>query len=107
MSTRITVNLPVKDLTGSARFFAQLGFPSDKRLANEIPDTAATSEAILQLQVDSRQHVELADKAFAAGALPANQPNDQGFLYGRSFRDPDGHHWDVCFLDPATAEKQA
>jgi|SRR5215470_16208737 len=135
MSTKIAVNLPVKDLAAAARFFAELGLPSDKKLANEnveafvisddiyvllvdqsqfktitkkeIPDTAATSEAILQLQVDSRQRVdELAGKAFAAGALPANEPNDQGFLYGRSFRDLDGHHWDVFCIDPATPQMQ-
>lgn len=111
-----------------------MGFPSDPRLGNEnsealvisddiyvllvaesqfkaitkkeIPDTATTSEAILQLQVDSRKRVdELADKAFAAGALPANEPNDQGFLYGRSFRDLDGHHWDVFCLDSAALEQ--
>ena len=136
MSTKIAVNLPVKDLAASTRFFTKLGFPADQRLANEtmeafiisddiyvllidqaqfkamtkkeIPDTAATSEAILQLQVDSRQRVDdLAGKAFAAGALPANEPNDQGFLYGRSFRDLDGHQWDVFCLGPATPEKQA
>jgi uncharacterized protein len=132
MSTKIAVNLPVKDLAISARFFAQLGFARDERLASEkteavilsddiyvllidqsqfkaitkreTPDTAVTSEVILQLQVDSRQRVnELADSAFAAGALTANEPNDQGFLYGRSFRDPDGHHWDVFCIDPGAA----
>jgi uncharacterized protein len=130
MNTRIAVNLPVRDLAQSAGFFAALGFPSDKQLASEnmeavvvnddiyvllvdqsqfkmitkreIPDTAVTSEAIMQLQVESRQRVdELAGKAFAAGALPANEPNDQGFLYGRSFRDLDGHHWDVFCIEPA------
>jgi predicted lactoylglutathione lyase len=61
----------------------------------------------LQLQVDSRQRVdELVDKAFAAGALPANKPNDQGLLYGRSFRDLDGHHWDVFSIYPAAQAKQ-
>jgi uncharacterized protein len=136
MSTKIAVNLPVRDLAASARFFAELGFPPDNGLANEtmeafvisddiyvllvdqsqftamtkkeIPDTAATSEMILQLQVDSRQRVdEFAGKAFAAGALPANEPNDQGFLYGRSFRDLDGHHWDVFCIGPATPQEQA
>jgi len=136
MSTKIAINLPVKDLAASTRFFTELGFPTDTSLASEtmeafiisddiyvllvdqaqfktmtkkeIPDTADTSEAILQLQVDSRQRVdELAGKAFAAGALPANEPNDQGFLYGRSFRDLDGHHWDVFCVGPATTEKQA
>jgi predicted lactoylglutathione lyase len=129
MSTKIAVNLPVRDVATATRFFAELGFPRDERLANEntqavvvsdgiyvlliyesqfkaitkkeIPDPDATSEVILQLQVDSRQRVdELADKAFTAGARAANEPNDQGFLYGRSFRDPDGHHWDVFCIDP-------
>jgi predicted lactoylglutathione lyase len=135
MSIKIAVNLPVKNLAESARFFARLGFPSDRQLANEnmeavvisddiyvllvaasqfkaitkkeIPDAATTSEAILQLQVESRQRVdELAGAAFAAGALPANEPNEQRFLYGRSFRDLDGHHWDVFCVGPAAAEKQ-
>jgi uncharacterized protein len=128
MSIKIAVNLPVKDLGRSAGFFADLGFTKNEQLSNEtvqaiivsddiyvllvveaefaaitkkeIADTTTASEAILQLQVDSRQRVdELADNAFAAGALPANEPNDQGFLYGRSFRDPDGHHWDVFCID--------
>src|SRR5215510_16542213 len=135
MSTKIAVNLPVNDLAASARFFAALGFPPDNKLATktmaafiisddiyvllvdqaqftaiskkEIPDTAATSEVILQLQVDGRQRVdELVGNAFAAGALPANEPNDQGFLYGRSFRDLDGHHWDVFCTGPATPKEQ-
>lgn len=81
MTTRIAVNLPVRDLAQSAGFFAALGFPSDKQLASEnmeaivvsddiyvllvdqsqfkmitkkeIPDTAVTSEAIMQLQVEA------------------------------------------------------
>ena len=136
MAIKIAVNLPVRDLDASARFFSALGFPSDERLANpdtaahvisdgiyvvlvtdsrfktitkkETPDTAATCEAIMQLQVASRHRVdELADKALAAGALPANEPNDQGFLYGRSFRDLDGHQWDVFCIDLGATEKQS
>jgi predicted lactoylglutathione lyase len=136
MATRIAVNLPVRDLGASARFFTELGFTRDDRLTTdkmqavavsddiylllidhsqfkaitkkEIPDTDATSEVVLQLQVDSRQRVdELADSAFVAGALTANEPNDQGFLYGRSFRDPDGHHWDVFYIDTGSPPREA
>src|SRR5262249_21905452 len=135
MSTKIAVNLPVKDLGQSTRFFAELGLARNDQLSDknmeaivvsddihvllvvepqfkaitkkEIPDTAITSEAILQLQVESRQRVDdLADQAFAAGAHAANPPNDQGFLYGRSFRDLDGHHWDVFCIDPPPQEPQ-
>src|SRR5215831_6299588 len=130
MSTKIAINLPVDDLAGSTRFFTALGFTRNEQLADdrmqaviisehisvllieqsqfeaitkkEIPDSALMGEVVLQLQVDSRQRVdELADNAFAAGALAANEPNDQGFLYGRSFRDPDGHHWDVFCINPS------
>ena len=136
MTTKIAVNLPVRDLAESARFFSALGFPSDERLTSantaphvisddiyvvlvtdshfktiskrQTPDTAATCEAIMQLQVESRHRVdELADKALVAGALPANEPNDQGFLYGRSFRDLDGHHWDVFCIDLGATVKQS
>ena len=136
MPTKIAVNLPVKDVRESAAFFAALGFPADEQLTSddtaahliseeiyvflvagsrfkaitkrEIPDTSATCEAIMQLQVENRSRVdELAAKAFAAGALPANDPNDQGFLYGRSFRDLDGHHWDVFCVGPGAAESQS
>ena len=136
MATEIAVNLPVRDLAESTRFFGALGFPSDERLTSantaahvisddiyvvlvtdshfktitkkETPDTGATCEAIVQLQVESRHRVdELADKALVAGALPANEPNDQGFLYGRSFRDLDGRHWDVFCTEVGATEKQS
>jgi len=135
MPTKIAVNLPAKDLRESTAFFAALGFPADQRLTNEntaayvisadiyvflvadshfktitkreTPDTAAMCEVIMQLQVESRQRVdELADRALSAGGLPANEANDQGFVYGRSFRDLDGHHWDIFCIDPGMAEKQ-
>ena len=136
MPTKIAINLPVKDLRESTTFFTALGFPADERLSSEdtaahlisddiyvflvaeshfktitkreIPDTSATCEAIMQLQVESRNRVdELAIKAFAAGAFPANEPNDRGFLYGRSFRDLDGHHWDVFCIGTAAAQSQS
>src|SRR5215472_13726352 len=34
MATKIAVNLPVRDLAESARFFSALGFPADERLTN-------------------------------------------------------------------------
>jgi hypothetical protein len=30
--------------------------------------------------------------------------NDQGFMYGRSFQDPDGHIWEVFWMDPAAIQ---
>jgi predicted lactoylglutathione lyase len=135
MSIRIAVNLPVSDLARSSRFFAEMGFSFDKRTADEstnavvisddiyvllvveprfktitkkdIPDPSTSTEAVLQLSVDSRQRVdELVDNALAAGGRPVSEPNDQGFIYGRSFQDLDGHHWDVFYMDPAMLQEQ-
>jgi predicted lactoylglutathione lyase len=38
--------------------------------------------------------------AVAAGGAHAVDPQDHGFMYGWSFYDPDGHHWEVCWMDP-------
>ncbi len=62
----------------------------------KIADTAKHREVVVQLAVDSRERVdELVNRALAAGGRRAHEPNDQGFVYGRSFEDLDGHMWDV------------
>ncbi len=123
-SIRVVINLPVNDLNRSIKFFTSLGFSLNQALSNDtagcliisddiyvllvveavfetiskrnIPDTAKHREVVVQLAVDSRQRVdELVNRALAAGGQRANEPNDQGFLYGRSFEDLDGHMWDV------------
>jgi len=67
-----------------------------------IVDATTHTEAILALSADSRAQVdELADKALAAGGQPSNEPMDEGFMYGRSFQDLDGHLWEVMYMDPS------
>lgn len=129
MATEIFVNLPVKDLNKSVEFFTKLGYSFNAQFTNEdatlmvvaenisvmllvekffktftkkqIADTATTTEVILCLSADSREKVdELVDKAMAAGASPSNFAQDQGFMYGRSFQDLDGHLWEVMYMDP-------
>jgi hypothetical protein len=50
----------------------------------------------------TRPH-ELVNKAIAAGGTHAMDPMDQGFMYGWSFYDLDGHHWEVFWMDPQAA----
>jgi predicted lactoylglutathione lyase len=65
-----------------------------------IVDATKSTEAIVALSVDSRERVdELADRALAAGGKPVNEPTDQGFMYGRSFADLDGHQWEILYMD--------
>lgn len=129
MSTKIFVNLPVKDLRRSTEFFTALGSSFDARFTDEnatclvitedicaelllepfftsftkkaVADTATSNEAILALEVESKARVdELVSKAVAAGGRLSNQPVDQGFMYGGGFEDPDGHLWEVFYRDP-------
>jgi predicted lactoylglutathione lyase len=45
----------------------------------------------------------IADAALGNGGGPVSDPQDHGFMYGRSFADPDGHIWEVMWMDPAVA----
>ncbi|MFI5674575.1 VOC family protein [Streptomyces cellulosae] len=129
----IFVNLPVNDLDASKKFFTELGYSinpqfSDENAASvvisdtivamlltkpfyatftkkEIADATKTSEVLVALSAESREKVdELVDKALAAGGSPAGETQDHGFMYGRSFDDPDGHTWEVVWMDPAAVE---
>jgi uncharacterized protein len=129
--TMIFVNLPVKDLDASKRFFDELGFSLDEKFSD---DTAAcliidenifamlltepkfrefingeiadpsTTETLLALSADSREDVDrLADKALASGGREWKPPVEQGPMYSRSFQDPDGHVWEVMHMDMSQA----
>ncbi|MEW2061093.1 MULTISPECIES: VOC family protein [unclassified Streptomyces] len=136
MAQMIFVNLPVKNLETTVGFFGKLGyttnpaFTDDKTACLVISDTifamlmteerfkeftqkdvvdaSTATEVILALSADSRDKVdELADAALASGGSPAGETQDLGFMYGRSFQDPDHHIWEVVWMDPAAAEGQA
>lgn len=125
---KLFVNLAVRDLQRSVDFFTGLGFAFDARFTDASATCMILSEdAYVMLLAeprfkdfttkalcDLRSHVEglfcvsavsraevdaLTDKALATGGSPAMPPQDHGFMYGRSFLDPDGHHWEVMHMD--------
>jgi predicted lactoylglutathione lyase len=133
-SRQIFVNLPVKNLDKSVEFFTQLGFEFNPQFTDEnatcmiinddafvmllvedffktfikksITDAATQTETIIALSAESREQVdEIVDKALAAGGQPASDPIDQGFMYVRSFQDPDGHIWEAVYMDPSAIEQ--
>ena len=60
----------------------------------------------IALLAESREEVDpLVEKALAAAGRPANDPLDHGFMYGRSFEDPDGHIWELIWMDPSAIER--
>ena len=130
-SRKLFVNLAVRDLKRSVAFFTELGFAFDPRFTDDkatcmilsdeafvmlleqdrfrdftrkqICNTGTHTEALLAVSCASRAQVdEMVETAVAAGGKHALEPQDHGFMYGWSFYDPDGHHWEVMWMDPAT-----
>ena len=131
MATKIFVNLPVKDLNRSIDFFTQLGYSFNKQFSDEtaaslvisddiyamllthdkyrnfesrpIADAHKTSQVLLAISEESREIVDrVLDRAERAGGrADPNPPQDHGFMYSRDFADPDGHTWEVFWMDPA------
>ena len=128
-SRKLFVNLPVSDLERSKSFFAELGFRFEPRFTDDkgacmviseeafvmlltrpffetftsrqIRDTATHTEGLFALSCESRSEVDaLVERAVAAGGAHAWDKQDHGFMYGWSFYDPDGHHWEVIWMDP-------
>ena len=70
-----------------------------------IADARATSAALIALSFDTRDEVNATvDLAAAAGGqADPNPKQDHGFMFGRSVQDPDGHVWEIFWMDPAAA----
>jgi predicted lactoylglutathione lyase len=133
MARKIFVNLAVRDLEKSKEFFSALGFGFNAQFTDdkaacmiisdeafvmllaepffqgftkrELCDTSRANEALLALSCESRAEVDqIVRKAIDAGGSHAMDPMDQGFMYGWSFYDLDGHHWEVLWMDPKAVQ---
>jgi predicted lactoylglutathione lyase len=68
--------------------------------SKKIADAHETTEVLNALSTQSKEAVdELVDKALDNGGTKAGEPQDHGFMYSRSFNDPDGHIWEVLWMD--------
>jgi predicted lactoylglutathione lyase len=135
MSRMTFVNLPVKDLAGTIDFFTGLGFSFNEQFSDEntacmvisdeafamlhvepvfkeftqqdVTDTSTSREVLIGLSADSREEVDqLVDKAVASGGQAFGEPEDQGFMYMRAFRDIDGHQWSFIHMDMSAIPDQ-
>ena len=136
MARQIFVNLPIRDMKRSRDFFSALGFTFNPQFSNdqgacmvisegihamllvepffrsfidtEISDARKVTEVLTCISCESRAEVDdLVKKAVAAGGRAHRQPQDHGFMYGHGFVDPDGHIWELSFIDPHAAPPQA
>lgn len=66
-----------------------------------LTDTQKSTEVLFSIDAQSREEVdELAKKAAAAGGNVFAKPAEsQGWMYGCAFSDPDGHRWNVLYMD--------
>jgi predicted lactoylglutathione lyase len=130
MSTKIFVNLPVKQLDKSMDFFRSLGFGFNAQFTDEtaacmvvsddiyvmlltqakfrqftpkeICDSSKSTEVLICLSRESREKVdEMVHAALAAGGTTYSDPKDYGFMYQHAFQDPDGHNWELVYMDPS------
>ena len=130
---QIFVNLPVKDTFKARAFYAALGFTHNPQfsddtttcvvisdqiyvmllqtakfqefLAGPMHDPATGTSTLLALSCGSRAEVdEIYNAAIASGGSAWRDPQDYGFMYSRSFRDPDGNVWEQMWMDPSYVE---
>jgi predicted lactoylglutathione lyase len=73
--------------------------------SRDICDATKATEVLVCLSCDSRARVdELVAKAVAAGGAAHMEPKDYGVMYGHGFTDPDGHIWELMWMDPAAVQ---
>lgn len=134
MQTSIFVNLPVRDLKNSMRFYEALGYKHNPQFTDEtaacivisdtiyvmllthakfkqftpmeIADVTKVCHVLMSLSCESRSTVDdIVAKALAAGGSKAHEPEDYGFMYQHGFYDPDGHGWGLVWMDPAAIQQ--
>jgi predicted lactoylglutathione lyase len=129
MSKLIFVNLPVADLPRSMAFYEAVGFTNNPQFTDNtaacmvlsetisvmllthdkfrqftprpVADARSASEVLVCFSANSRAEVDaLVEKAAAAGGHADPGPRlDHGFMYGRSYEDPDGHIFEIMWMD--------
>ena len=75
-----------------------------------IADAKNSSQVLLCISCESPAEVDRITEAAGASGGKADVADKQdmgGMMYGRSFEDPDGHHWEPMWMDQAAAEQGA
>ena len=130
MTTNIFLNLPVRDLQKSIKFFTHLGYSFNRHYTDEsatcmivaeniyvmllteerfrqftpkaIADAHKMTEVLVCLQLESRQAVmDMVNKAVEAGGSIYKEAQDHGFMYGHGYQDLDGHLWELVHMTGA------
>ncbi|UTM58608.1 hypothetical protein L4174_007175 [Photobacterium sp. CCB-ST2H9] len=130
MTRKIFINLPVRNLDASTRFYQALGFSVNSQFTDStavcmvwseaihvmllthdkwrtftdrpIPPANA-SEVMLALSCENRQQVDAMNEAASrlGGTADIHPLRELGFMYNRNLADPDGHVWEAVWMDMA------
>lgn len=128
MDRMIFVNLPVRDVRASRAFYTGLGFTVNEDFSDDqvtaivvsdqivvmllerprfedflqgtqVADAHSSTEVLNALSASSREEVDLfVERAVAHGGT-VRRPYTEGGMYGQSVADPDGHVWEVFFME--------
>lgn len=128
MAKQIFINLAVKDLKRSMDFYASLGFTNNPQFSDDtgkcmvwsenifvmllthekfasfatkpVADTKSNLAGLFSLSVDSIEEVNrIMTNGLNAGGTEPNEMRDYGFMQQRTIEDPDGHTWEIFYMD--------
>jgi uncharacterized protein len=135
VARKLFINLPVRDLPASIRFYTALGFAFNPQFTDEtatcmilgednfamllthakfasfapkpIADETSKTAHLIAITCESKTEVDaMLMAALAAGGKEPNPARDYGFMYQRCFEDPDGHVWEPFWMDPGFVTPQ-
>lgn len=133
MPQMIFVNFPVTDVARSRTFYEALGYTINEQFSDEtaasvvvsdtiyfmilnherfqgfatksMADPATTTGVILALSQDSRAAVDaITEAAIQAGGSEPKPAQDMGFMYLRTFQDPDGNVFEPFWMDQGAVQ---
>lgn len=128
MAKQIFINLAVKDPQKSMDFYTALGFSNNPQFSDDsgkcmvwgdnifvmilshekfasfatkpIADTKSHLAGLFSLSVDSLDEVNtILTNGLKAGGIEPHEMRDYGFMQQRSIEDPDGHTWEIFYMD--------
>ena len=128
MDRQTFVNLPVRDIDRSRKFFEQLGFSFDPAFSNAgcacmvmsesacvmllaegffqtlttkpLVEASDATEVVIAVSAGSRDGVDaMLATAAEAGGVVVREGRDHGHMYGGAFEDLDHHLWEVYHMD--------
>jgi predicted lactoylglutathione lyase len=128
MAKQIFINLAVKDLRKSMDFYTALGFTNNPQFSDDsgkcmvwsenifvmilthekfasfatkpLADTKSKLAGLFSLSVDSLDEVNrIVANGLNAGGTEPHEIRDYGFMQQRSIEDPDGHTWEIFYMD--------